>query len=108
MALIISLVIFKFLTKRKKENTHESFNYEPSGIVLLVQKNPICFCFYFKKEEKKISWKINMKCAIQTAGKKIPKKSYVLCVNVINNTLIMIKKIDVRYGNRFKNASSNI
>jgi len=52
--------------------------------------------------------KNNMKCAIQTAGKKIPKKSYVLCVNVINNTLIMIKKIDVRYGNRFKNASSNI
>ena len=34
-----------------------------------------------------------MKCAIQTAGKKIPKKSYVLCVNVINNTLIMIKKL---------------
>ena len=25
--------------------------------------------------------------------KKIPKKSYVLCVNVINNTLIMIKKL---------------
>ena len=47
-----------------------------------------------------------MKCAIQTAGKKSLKKSYVLCVNVINNTLIMIKKNDVRYGNRFKNASN--
>jgi len=52
--------------------------------------------------------KNNMKCAIQTAGKKIPKKSYVFCVNVIKNTLIIIKNFDVRYGNRFKNASSNI
>ena len=73
MALIISLVIFKFLTKRKKENTHESFNYEPSGIVLLVQKNhPICFCFYFKKEEKKNLMKNQHEMCNSNSWKKNP------------------------------------